>query len=291
MSDSPASTAVISAPAKINLYFNVIGKRPDGYHLIDSLIGFTALGDVLTIRGDAPLDIDCDGPFAGGMPPADQNLVYRAAQRLADAAGVPARGHISITKNLPVAAGIGGGSSDAAAALKALSALWGIPDGAVNLSEIGLTLGADLPACLRARTTYAGGIGELLEDAPELPPAGILLVNPGIGIAPPSVFAARKGGFSTPNRLQRPPADIGDLAAMLDERGNDLTDAAIRLCPVIRTVLTALEETPGCLLARMSGSGGTCFALYQDVAAAQRAADTIDQDGWWIAPSELAGTA
>ena len=92
MSDSPASTAVISAPAKINLYFNVIGKRPDGYHLIDSLIGFTALGDVLTIRGDAPLDIDCDGPFAGGMPPADQNLVYRAAQRLADAAGVPARG-------------------------------------------------------------------------------------------------------------------------------------------------------------------------------------------------------
>ena len=291
MSGHAAGTAIVSAPAKINLYFNVIGKRPDGYHVVDSLIGFTRLGDVLAIRDGDSLEIACDGPFARELPLPDRNLVYRAAQHLADVAGVSARAHITITKNLPVASGIGGGSSDAAAAMKGLSALWRIPDGAVDLSGIGLALGADLPVCLLARTTYAGGIGEVLEDAPALPPAGILLVNPGIGVATASVFGARKGGFSPLNRPQRPPGDIAGLASMLAERGNDLTDAAIQLCPAIRTVLRTLEKTPGCLLAQMSGSGATCFALFADATAARRAAATIVHDGWWIAPTELAGTA
>ncbi len=287
MNGRPESTATVSAPAKINLYFNVTGLRADGYHLVDSLIGFTTLGDMLTIDGDAPLDIVCDGPFSRELPPSRQNLVYRAAQNLAEAAGIPARGRITITKNLPVASGIGGGSSDAAAAMKALAALWRIPDEAVNLAEIGLALGADLPVCLLARTTYAGGIGETLEDAPKLPPTGMLLVNPGVGVATAAVFGARQGGFSTPNRLEHAPADIAELAAMLAQRGNDLTDAAIRLCPVVSDVLTVLERTPGCLLAQMSGSGATCFALFEDMAGARRAAGTIDRDGWWIAPTEL----
>ncbi|MEX2615148.1 MAG: 4-(cytidine 5'-diphospho)-2-C-methyl-D-erythritol kinase [Alphaproteobacteria bacterium] len=290
MSGHPAGTAVVSAPAKINLYFNVIGKRPDGYHVVDSLIGFTRLGDVLAICDSDSLDVVCDGPFAGKMPSPDRNLVYRAAQRLADAAGVSARAHIAITKNLPVASGIGGGSSDAAAAMKGLSSLWRIPDGAVNLPEIGLALGADLPVCLLARTAFAGGIGEVLEDAPALPPAGILLVNPGIGVATASVFGARKGDFSPLNRPQRSPGDIAGLASMLAERGNDLTDGAIQLCPAIRTVLRTLEKTPGCLLAQMSGSGATCFGLFADAAAARRAAETIPHDGWWVAPTELTGS-
>ncbi len=145
-----------------------------------------------------------------------------------------------------------------------------------------------MPACLLARTTYARGIGEILEDAPVLPRAGVLLVNPGVALVTASVFGARRGGFNPAERLDHAPADTAELAAMLSERGNDLTDAAIRLCPVIRTVLAALRDTPGCRLAHMTGSGATCFGLFDDAAAAAAAAPSLARDGWWIAPTELA---
>ena len=291
MSAAQTSVATVLAPAKINLYFNITGRRADGFHLVDSLVGFTTLGDMLSIRADEPLDIVSDGPFAERMPPPYKNLVYQAAQILADAAGVQARAHITITKNLPVAAGIGGGSTDAAAAMKALAALWGIAEGSVDLYRLGLLLGSDVPACLMAKTTYAGGIGEILEDAPLLPNAGMLLANPGVALVTSSIFGARRGGFNPPDRLTKPPKDSASLAAMLADRDNDLTDAAIRLCPVIRNVLSALQAAPGCHLARMTGSGATCFGVFDDLAAAQAAAPAVAQEGWWVAPTELNTTA
>ena len=287
MSAAQSSIATILAPAKINLYFNITGRRADGYHLVDSLVGFTTLGDTLTIRAGEPLDVVSDGIFADWMPPPYKNLVYQAAQLLADAAKVQARAHITITKNLPVAAGIGGGSTDAAAAMKALVALWGIPEDSVDLQALGLTLGSDVPACLLAHTTYAGGIGEVLEEAPKLPKAGIVLVNPGVALVTSSVFQARRGGFNPPDRFTKAPKDAASLAKLLAERDNDLTDAAIRLCPIIRSVLSALETAPGCHLARMTGSGATCFGVFDDLAAAQAAADAVERDGWWVAPTEL----
>ena len=287
MNASPSGVATVRAPAKINLYFHITGRQADGYHLVDSLVGFTTLGDELTIRAGEPLDIVSDGPFAEGMPPPYKNLVYQAAQLLADNAGAQARAHVTITKNLPVAAGIGGGSTDAAAAMKAMAALWGIPDGAVDLYEMGLSLGSDLPVCLKAQTTYVGGIGETLDDAPALPKSGILLVNPGVALVTASVFQARRGGFNPPDRFDESPKNAAALAALLADRGNDLTDAAIRLCPVIRNVLAALEAAPGCHLARMTGSGATCFGIFDDLAAAEAAAPAVAQDGWWVAPTEL----
>ncbi len=288
MTNNVSGVVSVLAQAKINLYFTITGRRADGLHLVDSLVGFTTLGDTLTIRSGEPLDIVSDGPFAEGMPPAYRNIVYLAAERLADAAGVPARAHITITKNLPVAAGIGGGSTDAATALRALAMLWGIEEGAVDMATIGLSLGSDVPACLLAHTTYASGIGEILDDAPVLPRAGVLLVNPGVALLTSSVFGARRGGFNPANRIDHAPADTAELAELLSERGNDLTDAAIRLCPVIRTVLDELRDATGCHLAHMTGSGATCFGLFDDAAAAQAAAPSLARDGWWIAPTELA---
>lgn len=281
------TTLTVPAPAKINLYFNIIGRRSDGYHIVDSLIAFTRLGDTLTVRAGNPLDIVGEGPFSADLPPAPQNLVYRAAETLAAAAGVPAFAHISIEKNLPIAAGIGGGSSDAAAAMKALTNLWNLEQENFDLAEIGLSLGADLPVCLRAQTTYAGGIGEILEAGPVLPQAGVVLVNPGIALATPTVFAARKGPFTLENRFSHAPENVAELGKMLAERGNDLTEPAISLCPEIQTILNALEATPGCRLARMSGSGATCFALYDDTTKAEAAADQVARDGWWVAATEL----
>ena len=145
-----------------------------------------------------------------------------------------------------------------------------------------------MPACLLGRTTYASGIGEILEDAPVLPRAGVLLVNPGVALLTASVFGARRGGFNPADRLERAPADTAEMADMLRDRGNELTDAAIRLCPVIRTVLAAWRDASGCRLARMTGSGATCFGLFDDAAAAATAAPSLARDGWWIAPTELA---
>lgn len=278
----------VPAPAKINLYFTITGRRSDGLHLVDSLVAFTTLGDEVTIRSGAPLQVTTSGTFAEKMPDPEKNLAYVAAQRLAEAAGVDPLADIHITKNLPVAAGIGGGSSDAAAVLRALPALWGLADGDVDLSAIGLTLGSDLPVCVFRKTAYASGIGEVLEDGPVLPPAGLLLVNPGVALVTASVYGARKGGFNPPERLQRDPKDAADLAKLLADLDNDLTPSASRLCPIIKDVLAALEATPGCHLARMTGSGATCFGIFDNKAAAEAAAPAVQRDGWWVAPTEIA---
>ena len=278
-----------AARAKVNLYLHVTGRRADGYHTLDSLVVFTELADSVTVCPAVGLSLAVDGPFAADLGAARDNLVWRAAGALAEAAGVPADAEIRLTKRLPVAAGLGGGSADAAAALLAMRQLWG-GDGA-DVAALAADLGADVPACLAGVAAFIGGIGEDVTPAPALPAAGLVLVNPGVPLATPRVFAARSGDYSGPERFAEPPETAADLAALLGQRRNDLTVAAVGLCPPIGGVLAALEAAPGCRLARMSGSGATCFGLFDDLDAARHGAAAVARPGWWVAPTRLAITA
>ena len=285
---------VRAAPAKLNLTLEVVGRRADGYHLLDSLIAFTDYGDTLAARAADALSLTLDGPFGRVLvgDPAE-NLVLKAARLLAAEAGVEPRARLTLTKRLPVASGIGGGSSDAAATLLALASLWRIDPGADDLARLALALGADVPVCLAARTARLEGIGERIAPAPSVPAAPIVLVNPGVGLPTPKVFQARRGDFSrgagTDGVLAYSPADAAALAEALRPYTNDLTRPAVELLPVIGQVLERLAAADGCLIARMSGSGATCFALFPTDAAASAAADTIAaaEPRWWAVATRL----
>jgi 4-diphosphocytidyl-2-C-methyl-D-erythritol kinase len=280
-----------AARAKINLYLHITGRRSDGYHLLDSLIAFAALGDTVEVYGSDDLSLVVEGPFAAAVPHGGENLVLRAAQALADAAGVKARARIRLVKRLPAASGIGGGSADAAATLKALGRLWNVRPCRDDLERIALALGADVPVCLRGVPSFVGGIGEEMVPAPALPDISMVLANPGVAVATADVFGRRSGAFSQPARFQTAPADAGALAVLLAERRNDLTRAAVRLAPVIAELLAHLSRLPGVLLARMSGSGATGFALFADAASAEAAAAELRaaQPAWWVAATAIDG--
>ena len=277
------------APAKINLYLHVTGRRPDGYHLLDSLIAFAGFGDTIEVRPADRLGLIVDGPFADHIPAGPENLILKAAEALANVAEIASGAEIRLIKRLPVAAGIGGGSADAAAALRALSALWDIAMPAEDLHRIAAALGADVPVCLAGRPAYIGGIGEQITDAPKLPTCWLVLANPGTALSTPAVFQHREGAFSTEQRLAAAPADAADLAKLLTERRNDLTDAAIALQPAIGAVLAELDLLPGALLSRMSGSGATCFALFADRENAEAGAQLLHQEHshWWTVAAAL----
>jgi 4-diphosphocytidyl-2-C-methyl-D-erythritol kinase len=287
------TTLHLRARAKINLYLHVVGRRADGYHLLDSLVVFADLGDRLRIEPSEGLSLAIDGPFGAGLSAGDDNLVLRAARALATALaekGLAAGGGaMRLTKHLPVASGIGGGSADAAAALIGLARLWRVPEGAVDLMQIGLSLGADLPVCLAGRPCFMGGIGEALEPAPPLPPASLLLVNPGIAVSTPSVFKARSGPFSEPARWRDSLSSLAALTARLDRCRNDLEAPAMAIGPVIGEVLTSLRKLPSLSIARMSGSGATCFGLFEDPAQAHQAASRLKaaHPSWWVASAPM----
>ena len=287
-----AAAATVFAPAKLNLYLHVLGRRADGYHLIDSLVAFADVGDHIAARAAAELSLEIDGleaPSLAGL--GEDNLVLRAARALAADAGVRAGAALHLHKRLPVAAGIGGGSSDAAAALRALCALWRVPIEEETLRRLGARLGADVPACLHAAPCWVGGIGEEIEPASPLPAAGIVLANPRIALPTAAVFAARRARsgdiekFGDPGRFAPMPRDAARLAGVLSLRRNELTEAAIGCLPEIAVVLAALARLPGALLARMSGSGATCFALFADRAVAEHARTRLAaaEPGWWCA--------
>jgi len=278
----------LSAPAKINLYLHVTGRRADDYHLLDSLVAFAGLADGIELGPSRDFEIAVDGPFAEASGPPEDNLALRAARALAAAAHIHVGARIRVTKHIPAAAGLGGGSADAAAVLTGLLRLWDVPGDAVDLASIGLQLGADVPACLAGRPVFVGGIGEEIADAPPLPAAGLVLVNPGVAVSTPSIFAGRRGGFSTAARFAAAPSSVAELAAILEARNNDLTEAACRLAPVIDDVLAALSAAPGCRLARMSGSGATCFGLFDDAASAAAALPSVRRGDWWAAATALA---
>ena len=287
MSETRAAIAV-AAPAKLNLYLHVTAKRADGYHMLDSLMTFARLHDTLVVEPGDTLDLTLGGPFGPALAGED-NLVARAARALAERAGIAPRARIHLIKRLPVAAGIGGGSADAAAALRGLSALWQLDERSIDMQGLALSLGADVPVCLAGLAASVAGVGEVLASAPMLPEASIILVNPGVPLSTPRIFAAREGAFSQPNPLENKAKDVHALAEALRLRRNDLQAPACALAPVVAEVLRALEALPGALLARMSGSGATCFAIMENGKAAAEGAQMLGsrQPGWWVRASAL----
>ncbi|MGC8477686.1 MAG: 4-(cytidine 5'-diphospho)-2-C-methyl-D-erythritol kinase [Acetobacteraceae bacterium] len=266
------------APAKLNLFLHVLGRRADGYHRLDSLAVFAGAADRLRAEPAAGLTLDIIGPHGAALAGEADNLVLRAARALAAAAGITAGASLVLDKRLPVASGIGGGSADAAASLRLLCRLWNLDPSRVELMAIAARLGADVPVCLAARPARMGGVGEILSEPPALPRFGLALVNPGLPVATAAVFRARAGAFSAPAALPAGFADAAALAAFLAANTrNDLEAPARALCPAIGEVLAALAATPGCLLARMSGSGATCFGLF----ASPEAATAPSRPGWW----------
>ena len=260
----------------------MVGRRPDGYHLLDSLVCFTELGDELHLSPAETLSLEIDGPFAPALGSTD-NLTVKAARLLDGQRGAA----LHLVKNLPVAAGIGGGSADAAAALVGLSRLWNLP---APTPAASVALGADLPVCLADGPRFVGGIGEELVPAPALPRAYLLLVNPRRPLPTIYVFRRYRRSFSAPGRFEAAPPDARALAVLLSERGNDLTEAALELLPEIAEILTALGGSSGCLLARMSGSGATCFGLFESPRAAAAAAATLQVGAphWWVRATAIA---
>ncbi len=292
MSAPPAEANLVrrTAWAKINLTLHVTGRRDDGYHQLDSLIVFADIGDGLEIGPGPEISLDIVGPFATALRAADSdNLVVTAARALAAQYGVKAGARLRLDKQLPVAAGLGGGSADAAAALRGLVDLWGIDAPAAELYTLAASLGADVPVCLAGRPSFVAGIGERIVDAPALPPAWLVLVNPGIPLLTSAVFEARQGGFSAPARWTEPISDLRAWAARLAACRNDLETPALALVPELREVLATLRDTAGCMLARMSGSGATCFGLYAVEAAATAAARRMatTRPGWWVRAAAL----
>jgi 4-diphosphocytidyl-2-C-methyl-D-erythritol kinase len=283
----------IAAPAKINLYLHVLGRRADGFHLLDSLIAFSEFGDELMIEPAQGLSLQIDGPFAGSLAADGENLIVKAARALM-AETRPFGAAIRLTKRLPVASGIGGGSADGAAALLGLRALHGLDVSDHWLRQIGLKLGADLPVCLMGWPCFVGGIGEDIVAAPPLPAANLVLVNPGLPLPTVEVFRRRAQGpdggrYSAPARWADGIDDVGVLAERLASRNNDLTGAARAIMPEIGHVLDLLGRQPGCRLTRLSGSGATCFGLFVDEAAARVAAAEIGaaRPGWWAVATRL----
>ena len=264
------------APAKINLALHVTGRRPDGYHLLDSLVVFADVGDVVEVAHADEVSLSVSGPFATAL--SGDNLVMRAAQAFGSGRGAAVR----LVKNLPVASGIGGGSADAAATLRALSVLWDLP------VPDALPLGADVPVCLAGRPARMSGIGEALSAVPPLPPAWLVLANPGMAVSTAEVFR-RLGGFGEALPAVPAWADARGLADWLSASRNDLEGPARAICPEISVLLGDLSALPGCLLARMSGSGATCFGLFGARAEAELAARAlrVRRPGEWIVATRI----
>src|SRR5215472_2578439 len=283
----------VFAPAKINLYLHVLGRRADGYHLLDSLVAFADIGDWVSAAPADTLSLTVSGPEGAALAGlGDDNLVLRAARAFATHHGVTAGAALHLDKQLPAASGIGGGSSDAAATLRALAALWGRPIDETAM-RIAASLGADVPACLDGRPVWVGGIGERLDPLPGLPSVGVVLANPRRELPTASVFRARQGDFTTDQFARATPRHAVGLFGLLRQCRNDLTAAARGLVPEIGRVLDRLAALPDAYLSRMSGSGATCFALFADRAAAERTAVLLaaDEPGWWVRAGALLSTA
>lgn len=289
MLDSVERTISLIAPAKINLALHVTGRRDDGYHLLDSLVVFAHIGDKVSVKCAMLDSFEVSGRFGCALPDDETNLVLRARNALR--ARFPEKGApvaIHLEKRLPIASGIGGGSSDAAATLRALTALWGIETD--ELAAIGLTLGADVPMCLYGRPLVARGIGEEIEGIDDFPHLPMVLVNSGVATSTPQVFSAliNRDNQSLPGlpKLSR----VDDVCAYLGQTDNHLFSAAEKLTPAIGDVMTALRNTDPRLV-RMSGSGGTCFAIYGSDQEAETAAAALKraQPGWFVVATHNGG--
>ena len=285
------------AHAKINLALHVVGRRADGYHLLDSIAVFADCADVIVVEPAEELSLAVTGPFASHAPADRSDLAWRAAEALCAHIGCAPTVRILVEKNIPAGAGLGGGSADAAAVLLALNEFFaaGIPT--AELARIGLALGADVPMCLSRCALRARGVGEDIAPIEGWPPLPLVLAWPGRAVPTAEAFAAlaERDNAPLPGPPAMPPAapspsamSVADVAVWLARCRNDLEAPALTIAPEIGDVLAALRGTEGCLLARMSGSGSACFGLYPDRTAAAAAAGVVSQDrsSWWTMVSE-----
>jgi 4-diphosphocytidyl-2-C-methyl-D-erythritol kinase len=292
---SSTEPLVETAPAKVNLTLRVLGRRPDGYHELESLVAFADAGDTLRLTPGEGLSLSVRGPNAGQAGPDTDNLVLKAASALASSIVGVQLGAFELEKMLPVAAGLGGGSADAAAALRLLARANELRLDDARLYEAACATGADVPVCLDPRARVMRGIGEILSAPLALPPLPAVLVNPGVAVATKDVFARW-----SPPAAPAPLFDwtaVGDLAnrdqilRLLAYQPNDLEEPAMAVAPAVAETLAALRALSGCRLARMSGSGATCFALFSTAAEAILAAQSLGarHPQWWVRAGALGG--
>jgi 4-diphosphocytidyl-2-C-methyl-D-erythritol kinase len=290
------TTVSEAARAKINLTLHVLRRRDDGFHMIESLVVFADVADRLNVDHSPHFDLTVTGPFADALGPVEGNIVLEAARVLAHGVGgVPPGATLMLEKNLPVASGIGGGSADAAACIRALLKLNRVKVGEIALAQIGAGLGADVNACLASRPAVITGVGNVVEPAPRLPRVHAVLVNPGVALSTPAVYHTLdlEPGAESPGAAVPLPDDgfrtVEDLAEYLHSTRNDLRIPALRILPVIADVETALAAMPGCRFARMSGSGATCFGLFASRAEAHDGAQWLaaDHPDWWVRATML----
>ena len=289
--DVPSARAEL-APAKVNLTLRIVGRRPDGYHDLESLVVFASIGDALTLNAGPRLSLAVRGPTASSAGAIADNLVLKAVDALAQRVEGVKSGRFVLSKRLPVAAGLGGGSADAAAALRLLARKNRLALDDPRLREAALVTGADVPVCLDPRPQLMSGIGDLLSRPLDLPRLSAVLVNPRLAVPTKGVFER----LAAPRVLRPaalsedyPPTDRAGLLKYLGGRGNDLEAPAIALQPVVADVLDALRRLSGCRLARMSGSGATCFGLFDSAKAAVVAAQTLRgcKPDWWVRSGTL----
>ena len=288
MAANPDAVKVF-APAKINLFLHVGERRSDGYHELESLVVFADVGDELLIEPAKSFSLALDGPFGGKLANEQDNLIAKAARALGAKAGRSLDVRITLTKNLPVASGIGGGSADAAATLRGLVQFWDIKIPHNELHTIAESLGSDVPACLLSETLWMTGRGEGIEPVPGLPPAPLVLVNPGVAVSTARIFANLKNRVGV-GQAAKPKADLSVLALAdyFKSNRNDLEKPAREIAPAIDEVLQAISHS-GALRARMSGSGATCFGLFADDKSAGAAAAKIAEDhpDWWVKKARI----
>jgi 4-diphosphocytidyl-2-C-methyl-D-erythritol kinase len=289
--NGPAAVAgpalIEQAFAKINLSLRIIGRRVDGYHAIESLVAFADISDRLALRPDEKLELSVMGPTAAQAGAVVDNIVLKAARALVDRVEGLRLGQFGLIKRLPAGAGLGGGSADAAAALRLLARLNNIALGDSRMREAALAAGADVPVCLEQKPRWMCGVGDVLSGPVELPRQFAVVVHPGVPVATRAVFDALSAlpcPANDESGVVPVPGETKELVNFLAQRRNDLEPAAIKLCPIISDVLAALSSQPGCALARMSGSGSACFGLFPTSAAAALAARSIASDypAWWV---------
>ena len=286
-----AAAGAEKAPAKVNLTLRVLGRRADGYHEIESLVAFAGVGDAVTFRPGGALALAVGGPTAAAAGDVADNLVLKAARALAERVEGLKLGRFTLSKRLPVSAGLGGGSADAAAALRLLARANRMTPDDPRLMQAARASGADVPVCLDPRARLMRGIGDILSDPLDLPRLFALLVNPGVAVATKDVFAALNVPPAEPAAQAGAPAGSAALLAEITNGRNDLEGPAIELEPAIADVLAVLRKLPGCRLARMSGSGATCFGLFDSTRAASAAARTlrVGYPAWWTRATVLGG--
>lgn len=284
------TTFSLLAPAKINLFLHITGLRDDGYHLLQSVMVFVDAADRLEFAPHDGLFIDVEGPFATELSAPHENLVYKAARLLAAEYRVQATGRITLQKNLPTASGIGGGSSDAATTLLGLSKLWGLPEEQGRLARLAQQLGADVPACLIRKPVWVEGIGEKITRLPEMPDMHFVLANPRVPTQTAAVFRNFHEKFSPPIQFSGRRKTLPEWIADMKLYRNDLTAAALGISPVIGAVLHDIADTPNCHFARLSGSGATCFGVFDTAEAAHAAVNKLLQQHprWWVVATKLA---